>query len=229
MVVFDAVAVSLMENARLQETILVNNAIVSSASTALQLQLMALSQNGAPPSLLATGTYGWSDLNLADEPSGLPFMTNAECAQFTAFVPSQAALKSALSSQMTQALPVPAHGIVFSSAAITCQPLTAVGTMADERAVFRVSGMSLIAYFGLFARDGAYVTYAGSVDHSVQEYEIAGPPLGLNNIRWALEDALRRIYLPALQSNLSLSLSCCDSFLTYVALQRTRLRSCCTS
>ena len=99
----------------------------------------------------------------------------------------------------------PRQGIVFSSEAITCQPLTVFGTMADERAVFAVSGLSLIAYYGLFARDATYVMYAGSVDHSVQEYEIAGPPLGLNNVRWALEDALRRIYLPALQSNLSLA------------------------
>ena len=194
----------LLENARLQEAIHDNTAIVTAASSNVQLQLMSLSQNGAPPSLLATGTYGWSDLNLADEPSGLPFMTNAQCAQFTAFVESQTALKSALSIEMAKTLPVPRQGIKFSSEAIVCRPLSAVGTMPDERAVFRVSGLSLTAYYGLFARDAAYVAYVSNVDHGAQSYEIAGPPLGLNNVRWALEDALRRIYLPALQSNLSL-------------------------
>ena len=203
------VAVTQLEAASLQTTISINNKIVTKAATNLQLALNALVNNGAPPTLSATGTYSWTDVDIAADNSGLMHLSNAQCTQFMSLISSQSWLKSQLAAEMAKTLPVPSYGIVFGTTNVTCKAYRVFGTASDQRAAFTVNGLTVTAYYALFAQDATYVVYeSSSVDHSVQEAEIYGPPLGVGTVKLALQASLRRVYLALVQSYLGLSVLC---------------------
>ena len=203
------VAVTQLEAASLQTTISINNKIVTKAATNLQLALNALVNNGAPPTLSATGTYSWTDVDIAADNSGLMHLSNAQCTQFMSLISSQSWLKSQLAAEMAKTLPVPLSGIVFGTGNITCKAYRVFGTASDQRAAFTVNGLTVTAYYALFAQDATYVVYGSSgVDHSVQKVEAAGPFLSKDNVRTALEKSLRLTYVTQLQSYIGLSCAC---------------------
>ena len=194
-----------LEAAILQSVATQNNAISSAASSALQSTISNLVQNGAPSvSLFATGTYSWSDLQVAVDGSNLPPLTNDQCTAFMSTVTSQSALKLQLASMMAQILPVPASAILFPTANLACGPYYPFGTRGDQEAVFAVTGLRIMALYTLFANGPSYVAYVNtSVDHSQQQAELSAP-LNLENVRNALQTSLRVVFLQGYQQYLGL-------------------------
>ena len=153
-----------------------------------------LIQYGAPPSVLAIGAYGWTDLNIEPDGSTLPPMTNLECTHFTTMQSNPATLKANLIAKVALFLPVPSTAITIQYP-VTCGPAHPLQTRSDQASVFSVTGISIEARYTLFAKTASYVTYLNtSVDHNLQTSELLAR-LSQVNVRNAIEEALRLLFL----------------------------------
>ena len=175
------------------------NAQSSSFNAALAL----LASTGVSPSMVATGAYGWSNLNVEVDGSTLPPMNNAQCSLFMT-LQTQSVLKAELEIELAKTLPILATGISIWSD-VTCGPALPLQTREDQHAYFIVNGLKIQALYTMFP-NSAYVTYVTSVDHYQQLPELKAP-LSQNNVSQALQDALRRVFLDNLQTYYSNQLS----------------------
>ena len=107
-------------------------AAAESASDAAKANLQSLTSFGAVPSLLAIGMYGWTDLNIIDDGSTLPPLTNDQCNTVTAYMASKSlSMSTQLRAELVKVLPVTSNSISFP-AAITCGPRFATQTRSDQ-------------------------------------------------------------------------------------------------
>jgi hypothetical protein len=190
-------------------------ALSNNATASVNAYLTSLADFGAIPSLLATGAYSWSDLNIVDDGSGSLPLTNEVCNAFTASGTSQQDVRNALAKELAKVLPITATGVMFGSN-VTCGPRYAIQTANDQLAVFSVLGLKVTAYYVHFPNNRSYVTYAsGNNDHSVQLSE-SSSALGMSNVRSALQGALRRVVLSTYTTVLS------TSFYALASLHRIR-------
>ena len=184
--------------------------VASSAGTSLQAAITSLATFGATPSLLATGTYSWTDIDIVHDVSSLPSLTNSQCSRVMSFVSTvrgQSGFHSDVVAQMVNVLPVSRGGVSFPGGNLTCGPFYPLGTADDQRAVFSVQGLQLTALYTEFGRLATYVTYANSsVDHSLQPAEIASL-LNSANVRTSLQDAMRVVVLSYLRQYYGLRLN----------------------
>ncbi len=175
----------------------------SSASSSTQAALSNLASFGASPSLLATGVYSWSDLNIIEDGSTLPALTNEQCNVYTQHMANQTAIQASIKAELAKVLPVTAAGISFPNG-ITCGPRFATQTRDDQAAVFSITGLTLKSIYTLFAKNAVYVTIASpsSVNVALQLSE-ALAPLSIKGVRAAVQNALRRSVLVNYQASIS--------------------------
>ena len=183
--------------------------LATTAQSTISSILSDLQLIGADNSSSATGTYNWTNINIVDDGSNLPPLTNAQCLVFNQFfVAAQSSLKSQLAAQMAKTLSLPADGISFASGAIVCGPQYPLQTRSDQHALFVVEGLQLTTLYTMFAKGVGYVTYASpSVNHNLQVSE-ALAPLSIAAVRSALQTSLRRVFLATMQSYYRLSHTC---------------------
>ena len=163
--------------------------------------LLSLQNYGGVEPLLATGSYGWTDLDIADDNSNLPRLTNDECAGFMGFEASASTLKTTLATELAKTLCVPSTAVQFSSSAITCAAQYPFQTGGDQHATFTVH-LQIKSLFAFFASGASYVMYANAsaVNVGMQSPETTAP-LNQQNVRSALQTSLRRLFLEANTAN----------------------------
>ena len=203
------IAVQQLEKSLLSFEASAQSSLAQSIAANVAQDLGSLLGNGSSLQLLATGTYNWTNINIVDDGSNLPPLTNAQCLVFNQFfVAAQSSLKSQLAAQMAKTLPLPADGISFASGAIVCGPQYPLQTRSDQHALFVVEGLQLTTLYTMFAKGVGYVTYASpSVNHNLQVSE-ALAPLSIAAVRSALQTSLRRVFLATMQSYYRLSHTC---------------------
>ena len=152
---------------------------------------------GGPPTLLATATYAWSNLSIADDGSPLLPLTNGQCNAFTSFM-NQSTFQALLVAELEKVLPVGSNSIKFT-APVTCGPVYATQTRDDHAAYFSVNTMSIKALYTLFAANAPYVTL-GSAAQPANMLPESQAPLGLAKVRSVLQNALRRVTLAGIKA-----------------------------
>ena len=184
-----------------------NNASSLAAAQASQL-LQGCSVQGGPQDQLATGTYSWTDLDIAGDGSGSPHLTNKDCAMVMSEVPDEATRKLSLLTELYRVLPVGTAGLSISGS-VSCGPKNVMQTRDDQASVFQVSGLSVSALYVLFARNASYVTFTSSsaVNQSLQVSE-GQAPLSSARVELEVEAALHRVFL-----NVYEALLCKSAFL----------------
>ena len=186
---------SMLSTATLQQ----QKNLVSSLTGQLSAAMVSLQVTGSAPSILATGSYGWNDLNIYDDSNPLQPMTVGGCANFLSQQPSQSALKKSIIDELVKTLPIPSSAVNIQYT-VTCGSKYPFENRPDQWAVFSVTGLSIGGRFTLFASTANYVAYASvNIDHKLQPSEFVAP-LSQENVRVALEQALRRVYLGSLQT-----------------------------
>ena len=174
--------------------------LVMNATSSLLDPVKAL---GLPSTSFASAKYGWTDLGVSDDNSGVAPLTNSECAVFSASVTNQATLALSLAAELAKALPVLPANLTIQSP-ITCAPRRPMQTRPDQVAVFTISDINLVAISTLFAANADYVTMPAA--SSVGSFTEANSPLSVRAVRSALQNALRRIFLTAYRNALSMSI-----------------------
>jgi hypothetical protein len=167
----------------------------------LNITLLDIKLDGTPTNVAATGTYSWTDLGITDDLSPLPFLTNSQCAAFNRAVTDQASLALSLQNEIVKVLPVTLASIDFLTETIVCSPLHSWQTQPDQQAVFALN-FTLSGAFNLFAAGASYVTLPNGVTITGQLPESTAP-LGLKSVRSALQNALRRVFVPLYKAAMS--------------------------
>jgi hypothetical protein len=179
--------------------------LASDVSTSLNALLTYIARYGCSPSIIATGTFSFTNLNIVQDTSSLPRLTNGECSRLLESV-SDEDLKSQFAEQASVLLPVFPGGIEFPDDELKCTPAFPFQTAADQRAVFAINGLKLSAVYTLFSRTAANLEISPSLDRNNQPPEISAP-LNSQKIRAALQDALRLVVLTALRDSYGLLFS----------------------
>ena len=184
----------------LQSQAVYDKQLATAANAAWHQSLDSLSKYGASTDQLATGTYIWDDIDVAEADSSKPMLTNGQCVLFNqAFANTSQLLRSKLVSAMASVLPVPATSIVIATPTVMCNPAYPLQSRDDQFARFAIN-VTVTAQLAYFAKNATYVNYSDpSADRSGQHAE-SGALLGQSNVRAALQNALRGIYLSTLQS-----------------------------
>ena len=177
--------------------------LAGEAASDLQLILTALENFGTPTSNIATGAYSYTDLNIVQDNSALPRLTNADCQRVLDAIESQDAFKSAIADALALFLPVGAGGVQFPPDDFVCAPLSPLQTRGDQRSSFKVQNLRLTADYTLFGRTASYITIDPGLDRSKQPVEISAP-LNTQKVRAALQDALRVVALHYVVESLGL-------------------------
>jgi hypothetical protein len=166
----------------------------SEQAALLNVALLDVKLDGTPSAVAATGTYSWTDLGITDDLSALPFLTNSQCAAFNSAVTDQASLALSLQNEIVKVLPVTPASIDILTETITCSPLRSWQTQPDQQAAFALN-FTLSGSFNLFAAGASYVTLPTGIPITGQLPE-SSAPLGLRSVRSALQNALRRVFVP---------------------------------
>ena len=185
-----------LENLALIAALEEADALAASSTATLQNDLVGLLRRGSIASLLATGSYSWNDVDIVEDGSTFPRLTNDQCALIMATYTS-AQLKTLLATEMSKTLVAPAAAIVFQSSNIECSPLFPFQTRGDQRASFKIS-LQITTFYGWFAKDASYVTFASpsSVNTADQLSEVLAA-LNVKNVRAALQQSFRRLFVDA--------------------------------
>ena len=168
-------------------------ALANSQTASLAASINDLKNHGSDTSMLATGTYSWTNLDVEDDGSSLPPMTNKDCHIVVGIETTAVSLKALLIAELAKILPVPVAGLTISSP-ITCAPRYPLQVRDDQASVFTVHGLGITTRYTLFGSDANFVTYTGTVDSTLQQPELLAP-LSNHNVRQFVQEALRRIYL----------------------------------
>ena len=131
-----------LEQAYFQLAIPQKQASVSALTASLAASISDLKNHGSDTSMLATGTYSWTDLNVEDDGSSLPPMTNKDCHIVVGIETTAASLKASLMTELAKVLPVPVEGLIVSNP-ITCAPRYPLQVRDDQASVLTVRGLGI--------------------------------------------------------------------------------------
>lgn len=165
--------------------------------------LNQLSGAGISGSYLATGRYGWDDIDIVDDSNVLTglALTNGECLDILKSIgDSPDGFVLALTTTMANVLPVPAGAISVGD--FTCRPVDASQTYPGQAAKFQFPDLQITSVYTLFARGASYVTPADAskVDTSAQVATEGLSAFSQAHIRSVLQVSLRIVVLNTLQA-----------------------------